>query len=31
MDKGDIYPEKGLLRETEVNILLAKNEDKGCC
>ena len=29
MDKGDIYPEEGLLRETQINILLAKKEDKG--
>jgi len=30
MDKGDIYPEEGPLRETEIIFLLAKKEDKGC-
>lgn len=30
MDKGHIYLEEKLLGETQVIILLAKKEDKGC-
>ena len=29
MDKGDVHPKKGLLRETQGLCLLGKKEDQG--